>query len=145
MFLTMTKKTSLKDQLARALADYDNLRKRVQRQGEISQRIAGLKLVLKLLPVLDMLVGAQKNLKDKGVEITVNEFKEALTSEGVKEIIVKKGDMFDEDLHEVIGVVEKGAKDGEIIDVSRVGWQYEDGPVIRTAEVVVNRKKKKND
>ena len=144
--LIMTKKTSLKNQLARALADYDNLRKRVEREGEISQRIAGLKLVLRLLPILDMLVGAQKNSKDKGMEIIINEFKEALATEGVKEIRVKKGDIFDEELHEAIGVVsKKGIKDTEVVDVARVGWQYEDGPVIRTAEVVVNRKKKKNE
>ena len=129
--------------MARALADYDNLRKRVEREGEINQRISGLKLVLKLLPILDMLVSAQKSSKDKGVEIIISEFKEALAGEGIKEIRVKKGDIFDEEVHEAIRVVsKKGVKDTEIIDVSRVGWQYEDGPVIRTAEVVVNRVKK---
>lgn len=144
--LIMTKKISLKNQLARALADYDNLRKRVEREGEISQRIAGLKLVLKLLPILDMLVSAQKNSKDKGIEIIINEFKEALAGEGIKEIRVKKGDIFDEEVHEAIRVVsKKGVKDTEIIDVARVGWQYEDGPVIRTTEVVVNKKKNKNE
>ena len=44
----------LKAQLVRALADYDNLRKRVEREKEEFEKLANLKLVIRLLPVLDI-------------------------------------------------------------------------------------------
>ena len=53
----------LKNQLARALADYDNLRKRIEREKEDLEKLAGLKLILRILPILDNLRAAQNHLK----------------------------------------------------------------------------------
>ena len=52
--------------LARALADYDNLSKRVERERQDLGKIASVGLVLKLLPVLDNLESAQVHLKGSG-------------------------------------------------------------------------------
>lgn len=136
--MTKKKQDNLKDQLARALADYDNLKKRVEKEKEQFTKIAGLSLVTRLLPVLDMIEGAQKHLKDPGLAMGIKEFKEALRVEGVVEIDVKPGMNFNEDLHEVVETV-ASKKDGEIKEILLSGWQFVDGPVVRHVKVRVTQ------
>jgi molecular chaperone GrpE len=116
----------LKNQLTRALADYDNLRKRVEREREEFGNIARVTLMARLLPVFDMLEGAQVHLKDSGLAITIEEFVKVLREEGIEKIGTKMGDAFDEEIHEVVEVDgspdgEKG-KEGEITKVILSGW-----------------------
>jgi len=132
----------LRDQLARALADYDNLRKRVEREKEGFEKLANLRLTIKLLPVLDALKSAQDHLKDRGVAITIGQFEDALKQEGIEEIKVSVGDGFNPEVHEVIEVV-PGKEDNIISEVSLTGWKFIDGPVIRHAKVKVTRKENK--
>ena len=107
----------LKSQLARALADYDNLTKRVERERRESVEYSNLKLILKLLPVLDMLYEAQKHLNDSGIGLTIKEFEEVFKSEGLERITIKNGEsVFDESLHEAIEVVAGSDKDNIICE-----------------------------
>ena len=129
----------LRDQLARALADYDNLRKRVEREKEGFEKLANLRLVVKLLPVLDVLKEAQNHLKDQGVAITIGQFEDTLKQEGIEEIKVKVGNEFDPELMEAIEVV-PGKSDNMISEVSLPGYRFIDGPVIRHAKVKVTKK-----
>ena len=135
----------VKSQLSRALADYDNMRKRVERERELFEKQANLKLAIKLLPVIDVLKHAQLHLKDKGIEMTIEEFKKALSSEGIEEIEIKKGDDFDPEFMEVTEVVEDGDGRAKIIDVLSSGWKFKEGYVIRYAQVKVSKKGNKND
>ncbi len=139
----------LRNQLARALADYDNLKKRVDRDKETFEKVANLRLVVKLLPVLDILRQAQIHTKDQGVAITIKEFEDALKAEGIEELKVKEGDEFNPDLQEVVEVV--SGKENNVIsegnNISNVisevvlsGWRFVDGPVIRHAKVKVSQK-----
>src|SRR4030065_1513901 len=116
----------LKNQLARALADYDNLRKRVEKENEIIQKLAGLKIIARLLPIHDMLVKAQNHLKDSGLAITISQFEDALKDEGIEKIKVSIGDKFDPNLHEAVEVVNL-TKDnnlkGTIAEVLLDGWK----------------------
>lgn len=128
----------LKNQLARALADYDNLRKRSQQAEEEIVKFANLKLIIKLLPVLDMLYDAQKHLNDSGLAICINEFEDVFVQEEVEKIDVKVNDKFDEKIHEAIETKEgKADQKGKIESIALVGWRYKAGPVIRHAKVVV--------
>jgi molecular chaperone GrpE len=129
----------LKNQLARALADYDNLRKRVEREREQVERIVGARFALKALSVFDMLEDAQKHLKDSGISLTIEEFEKVLKDEGVEKIEAGQGIKFNEELHEAVEVVKTG-KDGKIADVVLTGWKFRDGPVIRPTKVKVNKK-----
>ena len=129
----------LKNQLARALADYDNLRKRVERERKQVEKIAGAKFALKALSVFDMLEDAQKHLKDSGISLTIEEFEKVLKDEGVEKIEAGPGTKFNEELHEAVEVVKAG-KDGKIADVVLTGWKFRDGPVIRPTKVKVNKK-----
>lgn len=124
----------IRAQLARALADYDNLRKRTESDAAQLQRTAGLKIVLKLLPTLDILESAQKHLGDPGLAVAVSEFKNVLKEEGIEEI--STSGRFDEAIHEAVESV-SGGRDGEIAEVVMPGYKFIDGLVIRHAKVKV--------
>lgn len=128
----------LKNQLARALADYDNLVKRVEREKDEIQKLISLRLILKLLTVLDGLESAQEHLKDAGLAISIIEFKKVLSEEGLTEIRPKVNEKFDENLMEAIEVV-SGEKDNEIAGLILVGWKFNDGTVVRHAKVKVTK------
>ncbi|HJX59194.1 nucleotide exchange factor GrpE [Candidatus Woesebacteria bacterium RBG_19FT_COMBO_47_8] len=131
---------NLKAQLARALADYDNLVKRVEREKYEFEKKANLKLAIRLLPVLDILKQAQRHLGDPGIAITIVQFEDALKAEGIEEINVAPGDNFDTQLHEAVEVVEEGKGKGKIKEIVMTGWRFNGGSVIRHAKVKVSKK-----
>ncbi|EKD62393.1 MAG: heat shock protein GrpE [uncultured bacterium] len=126
----------LKGQLARALADYDNLRKRVEEERNALFKYSSQRLVIKLLPLLDMLESAQKHIQDTGLAIAIKEFGDVLKEEDVDEISAEEGDDFDENTQDVVEVVEAGKK-GKIKEVVLKGYKFGDGHVIRHAKVKV--------
>src|SRR5579872_6137651 len=65
---------SAEEKYKRALADYQNLVRRTGEQKIEWARSSNRDLLLKLLPVLDTLMLAQKHIQDKGLEISVNQF-----------------------------------------------------------------------
>ncbi len=130
---------TVKGMLARALADYDNLSKRIERERQDLSKIASVGLVVRLLPVLDNLESAQVHLKDQGLAITVGEFKKVLDEEGLTEIKPKVGDEFNEEIMEAIEVV-KGVSDNKIAETVLTGWKFTDGMVVRHAKVKVSNK-----
>lgn len=131
----------LEAQLARALADYDNLTRRIEREKEETEVVASLKTIINLLPVLDMTYQVQQNLKDSGLAMTIKEFEDVLGDEGVERIDTKVGDRFDEELHEAVEAQDVKIKDkklkGIISEVLLDGWRVKDGPVIRYTKVTV--------
>jgi len=131
---------SLKSQLARALADYDNFRKRTEAREESLRLVITARFIGRFLPILDMLYAAQAHLNDSGIALTIKEFEDVLSSEGVEPISPKEGEEFNEELHEAVDTgVSEGLKDGQIINCVLVGWEFRDGNVIRHAKVVVNK------
>lgn len=129
----------IKAMLARALADYDNLSKRIDREKEDLGKIASLGIIIKLLPVLDNLESAQVHLKDQGLAISISEFKRVLNDEGLEEIRPNIGDVFDENMMEAIEVV-MGTSDNTVVDLVLPGWKYKGGTVVRHAKVKVSKK-----
>jgi len=141
-------KKELKEQLARALADYDNLRKRVDRERGGIEKLILAKLAFRIIPIFDMLKNVQKHSNDSGIILITEEFRKALADEGVIEIETKKDDGFNEELHEVVEIVNnKRSKKGKIAEVVLTGWITEDGIVIRPTKVKVfkNNRKVKNE
>lgn len=129
----------LKAQLARALADYDNLVKRIERERNEVKKLISLSLILKLLTVLDGLETAQEHLKDQGLAISLIEFKKVLSEEGLTEIRPEVGSEFDENTMEAIEVVD-GEDNNMISSIALVGYKFSDGTVVRHAKVRVTRK-----
>jgi len=136
----------LRGQLARTLADYDNLVKRVERERDEVKKVLSLRLILKLLTVLDGLENAQEHLKDQGLAITIIEFKKVLSEEGLTEIRPKVGETFDENTMEAIEVIAGTSDNNEshgdkIHSVGLIGYKFSDGTVVRHARVVVTKQK----
>lgn len=136
----ISEEENLKNQLARSLADYDNLRKRVERERQDFEKTANLTLAIKLLPVLDILKTAQKHLHDPGITMTIDEFENALRSEGIVEVNARPGEEFNPQLHEAIEVVEDGKGKAKILDVVRPGWKFDQGKIIRHSRVRLTKK-----
>ncbi len=130
----------LKNQLARALADYDNLRKRTEEEKVMWVKFATGKFIQNLLPILDVFEAALEHTKDQGLAIAVGQLKDLFKSEGLEEIKPKEGDVFNENLEEVIDVVENNEKEGKIAEMVLSGWRFKDGPVVRHAKVKVFKK-----
>lgn len=124
----------LKNQLARALADYDNLRKRTEEEKIIWMSFARKELLIKFLPIVDALETAQGHLKDEGLELVLTEVKKIFDSEGIIEVETNGG--FDENLHEAIDTM-SGGKKNMIAEVLQKGYKFVSGEVIRHAKVRV--------
>jgi molecular chaperone GrpE len=129
---------TLRVQLARALADYDNLRKRVEKERQELTRFASMGIIVRLLPIYDMLMQAQKHLNDSGLAITIGELEDLFKEEGLEKIEAGKGAKFDENIHETVEV-EEGAEKGVIEEEILSGWRFKEGPVVRHSKVKVNK------
>ena len=146
--MTSKKKINLQEQLndlenkwKRALADYANLEKRIDNEKQSFVKYSNLKLLEKLLPILDDLEAAEKHLKDQGLKIILNKLKEILKSEGVEEIKTH-GEEFNPELMEAIEIIE-GPKN-KVMGVSRKGYLLE-GKVLRIAKVKVGGNQSKEN
>lgn len=126
----------LKSRLARALADYDNLRKRTDEEKKFIVEIGKLNLLTKLFPILDNLERAFEATKDAGVGLVLKQFTDLLTSEGLKEMAV--GGQFDPNLHEAVAS-EMAEEDNKILKVLEKGYLLND-KVVRAAKVVVGQR-----
>lgn len=127
---------ALKQQLARTMADYDNLVKRTERERTELFKIVAAGMVSKFLPLLDNLESANNHLKDAGLAITIGEFKKLLSEEGFSEIKPEIGSQFDENTMEAIEII-NGEDNNTVSEVVLVGWKYNDDSVIRHAKVKV--------
>src|SRR3989304_2982807 len=77
---------NLENQLKRALADYQNLEKRIVEEKSSWIKLANKDLLLRLLPGLDNLILAEKHTNDEGVKISIKHFLDILEEVGVKKI-----------------------------------------------------------
>lgn len=129
---------NLQSQLVRALADYDNLKKRVEREQEELVRYANQRLVEKLLPIMELFEKVKAHLTDPGLELAVLELKNVIKELGVVEINPGLGEKFNEEVHEVVETVEKpGTEEGTIAEVLVKGHAWADGKLIYPAKVRV--------
>ncbi|MCR4324625.1 MAG: nucleotide exchange factor GrpE [Candidatus Curtissbacteria bacterium] len=142
--------SQLEGQLKRALADYQNLERRIDEERRLLGTLTSALVIEKLLPVLDNLENAQKHLNDKGLEMVISQFKEVLRQEGVEEIQAE-GTQFDPNEHEAIEVVElenaKGperSRGDKVVKVLRKGYKIND-KVLRPAQVAIGRSQKEEN
>ena len=95
----------LSDRYTRMLAEYDNFRKRAQKEREGIYTDACADVLAALLPVKDSLEMAMAYADDsklsQGVTLTLNKFGEILKKLGVEEF-GEKGDPFDPNLHNAV-------------------------------------------
>src|ERR1035437_4044761 len=125
----------LENQYKRALADYQNLEKRIAEEKISWLKIANKNLLLKLLPGLDSLLLAEIHTQDEGIKISIKHFLDILENDGVKKIETIGLD-FDPNLMEAIGTA-KG-EEGKVIEEARTGYMLFD-QVLRPAQVIVGK------
>lgn len=122
----------------RAVADYQNLQKRVEREREEFIKFSNVLLISKLLGLLDNLELSAKHIKDSGLDIVVGELKNIILEQGVKELEVEVGDPFDPNFQECVEVTH-GEDDQKVVEVIAPGYIME-GRVIRPSKVKVSKK-----
>ena len=136
--------TDWQDRYLRLYAEFDNFRKRTMRERGDLIRNASKDVLEKLLPVLDDFQRAATASADatdvngirEGQQLIHNKLKQILKAQGVEEIEVKSGDVFDVDLHEAITRIPSPELSGKVVDVVEAGYKLNDA-VIRYAKVVV--------
>lgn len=126
----------INDKLARSLADYANLEKRIESQRQFFFTMAVSSIITKMVDVLDDLYLAQEHLKDKGLEIAISKFVSVLKAEGLEEVdaLNKK---FNPENMDCIDVTD-GPQD-IVVEIKKQGYLL-NGQNIRPAQVVVGRK-----
>ncbi|MEQ2456778.1 nucleotide exchange factor GrpE [Flavonifractor hominis] len=129
------------DKFLRLAAEYDNYRRRSQREKESAWADSRAETAAAFLPVYDNLERALKQATadeayKKGVEMTMTQLREVLSKLGIEEIPAL-GETFDPNLHNaVMHVEEEGAGENTIVDVFQAGFRCGE-KVIRFAMVKV--------
>ncbi len=133
---------SLKDRLLRVTAEYDNFRRRTQKEKENIYTDACEDVLKLILPVLDNLERAN-NINDgfdelkKGIDLTIKQFKDALNKLNVEEIDTRI--KFDPYLHEaVMHCMDDKYDEKEIIEVFMKGYRRGDKVLRHSMVKVVN-------
>ncbi len=132
----------LNDRYLRMAAEYDNFRKRSQREREQAYNDAVSHAVKALLPTFDNLERAIKaetadTEYKKGVELTMNQLVESLKGINVTLIEASAGTAFDPNFHNAVMHIEDEAfGENQIAEVFQQGFQIGD-KVIRHAMVKV--------
>lgn len=134
-----------KDKYLRLSAEFDNYRKRTMKEKAELILNGGEKSISSILPIVDDLERALKNMETatdvkavkEGVELIFNKFMNVLSQNGVK-VIETKDQPLNTDYHEAIAVVPapEEEKKGKILDCVQTGYTLND-KVIRHAKVVV--------
>ena len=137
--------TELNDKLLRKIAEFDNYRKRTLKEKTELILNGGEKIITSILPVLDDMERAIKNMKNtddvaallEGMELIFKKFMDILEKQGVKAIDTKDAN-FDVDLHEAIAQLPAPCDElkGKVMDCTKTGYTLND-KVIRHSQVVV--------
>jgi molecular chaperone GrpE len=132
-----------KDLLLRKTAEFDNYRKRVERERREQAELANADLLRDLLPMVDDLeraltvdAGDNAEAYRRGVELIARRFADALARRGVTPID-PLGAQFDPREHEAVThEPAEGARDGEVVAVLSRGYRLKDR-LLRPAMVKV--------
>lgn len=133
----------LRDHYLRKLAEFDNFRKRTEREREEFQRTAGEKVVRELVPVLDNFERALSHAEEsdaesfrQGVDMIARQLWEVLERQGL-EVVDPTGQQFEPEFHEAVQRVEDGSHPpGTVVWVLAKGYLF-GGRLLRPAMVGV--------
>tara|TARA_Y100001947_G_scaffold157235_1_gene167098 strand:+ start:980 stop:1537 length:558 start_codon:yes stop_codon:yes gene_type:complete len=140
----------LEDKHLRLKAEFENFRRRKEKEIIRYLEYDGLRLVEKLLPIVDdfdrMLHATGKSTENinnasikEGAEMVFKKFIKFLDYTQVKSF-GEPGDLLDADLHDAMMTkTDKKKKDGQILEVFEKGYRYKE-KVIRHAKVIVNKR-----
>jgi len=131
----------LRNRSIRTLADYENYRKRTQRERDQEKRYAGFYLLQQFVEVVDNLeralaAGTSGESLKVGVEMILKQMQEILQRAGVRRIPAQ-GEPFDHDVHEAVGRHEVASiKEPTVEEEHQAGYMMHDR-LLRPARVTV--------
>lgn len=142
------------EKYVRLSADFDNFRKRTERERAALLAYGKKDFVEKLLPAYEVLLREQSNLEKAaqkadqnivgGIKMILGEFSKAFKSEGVEKMDVV-GKAYDPQTAEAIAVIPASAEqDGLVLEEVQMGFTM-DGKVLRPARVVVGKGPAENE
>ncbi len=153
----VSKEKEYYDQLLRLKADFENYRKRVEKEKPELIKWGKAELLSRLLPLYDLLLQAHLHIAKvqespeglspaqagelmKGLEMIFKEFSKTFENEGIRPMETA-GKPYDPMSAEIMGIVETGEeRDGLVVDELQKGFYYGD-KVLRPARVRIGRKK----
>lgn len=144
-------KQELRDQMLRAMAEMENLRKRSEREKADARVYAIEKFARDLLSVSDNMARALDALPEDerdalteggkgllgGIEMTQKELHTVLTRHGVTAIEAEPGAAFDPNLHQAVANIPSEHPNGTIASLFQAGWKIGDR-TLRAAMVAVS-------
>jgi len=130
------------EDLQRLQAEFDNYRKRVDKEKQELYKFADEKLIISLLDILDDFELALKHNQDKGVEMIYSKLYSLLEKKGLK--LIKAKGKFNPEIHEAL-IQEQGSEGGIILEELQKGYTLNE-KVIRPSKVKISKmKEKKNE
>ena len=146
------------EQFVRLSADFENYRKRTEREKAALIAYGKKDFALKMLPMYEVLLRQQKNVQQakhkdaqkelnalqEGMRMILAELEKAFRSEGITKMDVLKKP-YDPQTQEVVAMIPaKDSEDGLVIDEAQMGFMM-DGQVLRPARVIVGQKKEEEN
>ena len=143
-------KTELKEEkekYLRLFAEFENYKKRTSRERIELFKTANKEVMSALIPILDDYDRANSQINDKnktdeikGLLLIFNKMSEILKSNGLSDVKISIGDVFDSEIHEAITQIKAPNENqkGKIIDVIEKGYQLGE-KIIRFPKVVVGK------
>lgn len=139
---------TLKEQVARARAEVENMRRRSERDVSNAHKYGSEKLLSDLLPVVDSLIrgleggvpeGEHAQALHEGMRLTHDMLEKMLLKHGVMIIDPAQGDAFNPDKHEAMSMQKNpDLESNTVIQVLQKGFEL-NGRVLRAAMVIVNQ------
>jgi molecular chaperone GrpE len=134
--------SELQDRLLRTRAEFENFRRRTDRDRSDFLQYAGMEVVREIVPILDDFERAQKSESSdasyrKGVELIYQRLVDTLKRIGLELIEVSSGTPFDPNLHQAVARVETNeAPDNTVLDEVQRGYNFK-GKLLRPPMVRV--------
>ena len=140
------------DQYVRLSADFENFRKRTEREKAALLAYGKKEFALKMLPMYEVLLREQKKMQtgkgqapvkevkalQDGMRMILGELDKAFKSEGITKMDVLKKP-YDPATQEVVAMIPaKAEEDGVVLEEAQMGFMM-DGQVLRPARVIVGQ------
>ena len=131
-----------KEKYVRLFAEFENYKRRTAKERIELFKTAGKDVLSSLVPVLEDFKRAisieVSDSDDEGIKLIYNKFNETLKNQGLIEVEVNIGDIFDAEIHEAISQIpaQEDNQKGKIIDIIQGGYKLGDN-IITYPKVVV--------
>lgn len=141
--------SDLKDKYARVHADFENIKKRLEREKYTAVEYANEKFAKDMIPVMDSLqmamastqteANAQEHYEKlkEGIELTFKQFTTSLEKHGVT--MVAHDEPFDPNIHNAVQSVDsEDVESGQIVQTFQTGYKYKERPLREAMVIVAN-------